>query len=593
MGDRAVLEQRHLVGEQDGRGTVCDNDSGRVGEHVAQGFLDQRLGVHVERGQRVVEHEDARIGQHRTGEREPLPLPTGQAHPLLADAGVEAERKVSHELRLSDLDRCVDLLLRRVRVAEREVLADRHREQRGILERRRNDLAQHRQRKLAYVDAVDQHGAFGDVAQARDQSGEHRLARAGRADKGDRLPRLDDQVQMTQHPFVTVGEPEPCIAQFEPAAGDAGVARAALDGAWRVEDLGDSVCRGHGLLQHGQQEAEGGDRPDQVEHEGDEGDERAERDVAVADGMGAHREHDHQRGGRDDFEQRPEPRHDLDLAQLDLTQFGRLGVESVEHVLLASERLDHAKAERRLLHLCGDVAGLVLSGTGGFAELALVVQVRADHRPDRDQHHQTERPVHPEQDRRDDHDLNHVENQQDRPEADEATHHAEVVHHPGEQLARLPTAVEAHRQHLQARVQLLADVVLDAGARGLHQPPADHPQRRFGDTEKESAAAEDPQTALVVVRDRAVDHRPRHERDRDRAADGGQRDDEHDDHPGAVRAQVRQQADQRVAPQTGAPGRGDAGFAEEFAGVRHRFRRTTCGPACFDRQELTRPLQNH
>lgn len=167
MGDRAVLEQRHLVGEQDGRGTVCDNDSGRVGEHVAQGFLDQGLGVHVERGQRVVEHEDARIGQRRTGEREPLPLPAGQAHPLLADAGVEAERQVSHELRLSDLDRCVDLLWRRVRVAEREVLADRHREQRGILERRRNDLAQHRQRKLAYVDAVDQHGAFGDVAQAR------------------------------------------------------------------------------------------------------------------------------------------------------------------------------------------------------------------------------------------------------------------------------------------------------------------------------------------------------------------------------------------------------------------------------------------
>ena len=84
-------------------------------EHPAQRLLDQRLGVHVERGERVVEHQDARPGQHRPGQREPLALTAGQGHALLADPGVEPPRQVVDELRLGDLERLVDVLLGGVR----------------------------------------------------------------------------------------------------------------------------------------------------------------------------------------------------------------------------------------------------------------------------------------------------------------------------------------------------------------------------------------------------------------------------------------------------------------------------------------------
>ena len=87
-------------------------------EHVAQRLLDELLGVHVERGQRVVEHQDPRPREHGPGEREPLPLAAGQRHALLADAGVEAPGQVVHELRLGDLDRLGDVLVGGVAAAE-------------------------------------------------------------------------------------------------------------------------------------------------------------------------------------------------------------------------------------------------------------------------------------------------------------------------------------------------------------------------------------------------------------------------------------------------------------------------------------------
>ena len=120
VGDRAVLEQRDPVGEQHGRRPVGDDDAGRVDEHPAQRLLDQRLGVDVERRQGVVEHEYDGTRQHRTGEREPLPLTAGERHPLLADPGVEAPRQVAGEAGLRDVERLLDLgVARWVRLGSR------------------------------------------------------------------------------------------------------------------------------------------------------------------------------------------------------------------------------------------------------------------------------------------------------------------------------------------------------------------------------------------------------------------------------------------------------------------------------------------
>ena len=50
--------------------------------------------------------------------------------------------------------------------------------------------------------AVDADRALGDVVQPRQQRGEHRLARTGRADQRQRLPGLDVEVDVAQRPVV-------------------------------------------------------------------------------------------------------------------------------------------------------------------------------------------------------------------------------------------------------------------------------------------------------------------------------------------------------------------------------------------------------
>ena len=48
----------------------------------------------VDRGRRVVEHQDARVGEQRTGDRDALALTAGEGEPAFADHGVVAVRQV-------------------------------------------------------------------------------------------------------------------------------------------------------------------------------------------------------------------------------------------------------------------------------------------------------------------------------------------------------------------------------------------------------------------------------------------------------------------------------------------------------------------
>ena len=59
-------------------------------EHAADRLLDLVLGGAVDRAGRVVEDQDARVGQQRAGDREPLALPAGERDAALADHGIVA-----------------------------------------------------------------------------------------------------------------------------------------------------------------------------------------------------------------------------------------------------------------------------------------------------------------------------------------------------------------------------------------------------------------------------------------------------------------------------------------------------------------------
>jgi len=75
VGDRATREQGDSVGEEHRRRAVGHDDAGHAAQHALQRCLHQCLGVDVERGEGVVEHEHRWSGEHRPGQGEPLPLP--------------------------------------------------------------------------------------------------------------------------------------------------------------------------------------------------------------------------------------------------------------------------------------------------------------------------------------------------------------------------------------------------------------------------------------------------------------------------------------------------------------------------------------
>ena len=82
----------------DGRDALRDNDHGRICGDLGQPGADQRIGVHIECGERVVEHVDRRAADHRSRDRQSLPLPAGEVDPALRDAHLQAVGVCAHEL---------------------------------------------------------------------------------------------------------------------------------------------------------------------------------------------------------------------------------------------------------------------------------------------------------------------------------------------------------------------------------------------------------------------------------------------------------------------------------------------------------------
>jgi hypothetical protein len=86
----AVLEHDDGVGQRDRREPMGDHERRAPGHDLAQRRLDLLLGRRVDRRRRVVEDEDARIGQERARDGDALALAAAQRQAALADARVVA-----------------------------------------------------------------------------------------------------------------------------------------------------------------------------------------------------------------------------------------------------------------------------------------------------------------------------------------------------------------------------------------------------------------------------------------------------------------------------------------------------------------------
>ena len=188
-GDDPAVQQRHPVGERD-RGRPVRDDQRRGPGSTSPAPGSTRSSVCTSSADsgssRISTSGRARIG---AGQRDPLPLPAGQRHALLADPGVEPPRQVVGEpacaavsaasISSSDASGAPNVTFSRT-LAENSVASSNAQRHRG---------AQRGQRDVPHVGAVEQHPAAGRVREPRHQLQQRRLARPGRPDQHQRLAR--------------------------------------------------------------------------------------------------------------------------------------------------------------------------------------------------------------------------------------------------------------------------------------------------------------------------------------------------------------------------------------------------------------------
>ena len=135
LDDPAVVEHDDEVGAADRREPVGDDERRSPGEQPAQAALDPPLGADVDRRRRLVEDEDARVGEQRAREGDELALAEREPEAALADLRVVAVRELGDEL--VGADGCRRPLrsprAMRVRPAERDVVGDRAGEEEALL----------------------------------------------------------------------------------------------------------------------------------------------------------------------------------------------------------------------------------------------------------------------------------------------------------------------------------------------------------------------------------------------------------------------------------------------------------------------------
>ena len=90
FGDPALVEDDDLVGVDDGREAMGDDDRGPARGDALQGLLDRRLGPAVEGAGRLVEDQDRRVLEQGSGDRDALLLAAGKLEAALADLALIA-----------------------------------------------------------------------------------------------------------------------------------------------------------------------------------------------------------------------------------------------------------------------------------------------------------------------------------------------------------------------------------------------------------------------------------------------------------------------------------------------------------------------
>ena len=504
LDDAAVAHDEDEVRLADGGQAVGDQERRAVAQQVVDGVLDKLLRLRVDGGRRLVEHEDARIGQHGARKGDQLLFARGQAVAALADVAVPALFELGRDLiGRNGPRRCLDLGVRGVQTAVADVLADRAGEQVRILQHIADVRVQPQLAALAVVPAVDEDLAGGRLKKAAGEVHKRALARAGLADDGDGRSGGDFQREVRQHVLAAVRVAERDVAELDVAAqrlpvfalGVEGIAVAG-DDLRRVGDLRLFVQQARHALNGGLQRDEFCDvrgrhldRLENADGVGREGRERGDLQHLLLHHIAAAQQHDgHGRRGAEQHEgdiHGVQPRG-TDAAVVHLlcqrTERGRV-------LLLDAEGLRRLRAGDALVERAGD-AGVQLADAAVPVQDAILKIAREDgddrHDDDNDkgelpveQQHRGERAEH----------IEHGPEDIRQVPRDHGGDARGVAHDAAEQIAHRRDVIERERQRLQVREEVRAHVAPGAhldlhgvarkghNGQGLQQDDAEIAQR--------------------------------------------------------------------------------------------------------------------
>ena len=185
-----------------------DQDRAALGDlfHV---LLDDALALVVERARRLVEDQDARIGDERAGNGDALALAARQGRAALADDRVVAFAELEDEIvRARQARRRDDAFHRHGRIGERDVLAHRAVEQHILLQDDADLAAQPGRVGHREVHSVHQHTPALRNVKTLHQFCERALARPGGPDDADGLAgrHLEGDVVQDLLPIDAIAE---------------------------------------------------------------------------------------------------------------------------------------------------------------------------------------------------------------------------------------------------------------------------------------------------------------------------------------------------------------------------------------------------
>ncbi len=370
--DQAALVQHgDAVGQRQGGAAVGDQHGGAAAHHLAQRVVDLRLDPGVHRRGGVVEQQQPRVGEHRAGQGDALALAARQGQALLADHGVvPGGQRGDEPVGLGGPGGGEHPLLAGVLAAVEDVGAHAVGEQEAVLRHQADRAAQRGEGEVAHVGAADPHRAAGHVVEARQQQGDGGLAGAGGADDGHGLAGPHPQAEVVEHRVLAVVA-EGHVVELDVGVGVlgqfAGVGRLG-DLRLGVDQLVDPLDAGAGLLADGEHGGQHPDRAGELGEVGGEGDEGAQRDLALGRHPAAEREHRDLAERRDRLQGRVVAGVEPHGAQPGGEQQAADPAQLVLLLRLLAEALDHPDAGDRAVDHPGDRGGLALRVPGGGEE---------------------------------------------------------------------------------------------------------------------------------------------------------------------------------------------------------------------------------